>query len=163
MVSVQEGSRLRRGLWSLLTVLAAVVGLVAVSGPANAVTWYDFEETWVGSSDPDGRWAHAWLTTNSNGDGASYEIMFNPYGEMLYLVDSMSDGHAARGELLVYDRSGDLVDRDTFYRDTGDDPLDTLDLGTPDGSGNIPDGYNVWMRVCINETSTCTSYVRGTA
>jgi hypothetical protein len=143
-----------------LGIAAAVIGVATTAAmPAQAATWTERTES---GTDQHGTWATAGLSTNWQYGHASYYIHFDPYGEMLTLSDRMRDGHAARGEVLVYDLNGRLVDEDTFYAGVDESPR-TINLGTPDGSGNIEENYKVWIRVCINETSTCTSYVRGIA
>jgi len=68
-----------------------------------------------------------------------YRLDFDSYGETLKLWDGLSDGTEAVARVWVYNKSGTLVDTDTFTTGT----RDSYNLGTPDGSGNIPEGYDI--------------------
>ncbi|MDF3143449.1 hypothetical protein [Streptomyces sp. T21Q-yed] len=142
--------------------LAVVIGLGA-AGTAHAVTWH--ARTYSGDSLTDAggaRWAEAFLYPDD--DNVAYYAKFNPDGEELIAYDRLADGHATRIEMSVYSSynpdDGFLVDRDTFYVSTADGTK-TFNLGSPDGSGDIPEDYSINMRVCINETVHCTDWVRG--
>ncbi|MEU0373629.1 hypothetical protein ABZ070_25855 [Streptomyces sp. NPDC006283] len=89
-------------------------------------------------------------------------MRFEASGEKLALADTLADGHAARAEVIVVDQHGKFMDSDTFYAATADGAK-WFNLGTPDGTGNIAEGYEVRIRVCINETTTCSWWEYGVA
>ena len=89
-----------------------------------------------------------------------YEVRFQAYDEILYLRDLHTDGLGALAEVWVYDKSGDLADKDTFT--TGSTNA-TYELGTPDGSGNVAEGYEVFIKVCTVDKSACTGVAAGIA
>lgn len=140
---------------------AAAMGLVLTASPAHAVTWESHTQTGASSTDPGGVYAISALQ-RADGETGGYWSEFNPDGEHLYLKDAYADGHSARATVLVFDKNGTYVDGDTFYAATADGWMD-FNLGTPDGSGDIPEGYRVSIRVCINDTTTCSAYAKGFA
>ncbi|MGW7284609.1 hypothetical protein ACWGH4_03795 [Streptomyces sp. NPDC054847] len=106
---------------------------------------------------------------DSDGEGASamlYEVgnstrnaiaSFNPYGEVLAVEDQRQDGLLATAQVLVYDKSGTRVDVDNLS--TGES-YETFNLGTPDGSGDIPEGYTVKLNISIGNQSCGTAVGR---
>lgn len=111
-----------------------------------------------GAGDPGGFWAQSliWEAADRlNG----YTVSFWPQDETLNVMDRRSDGYQARAQVRVSSPGGTLVDTDTYY--TSYDT--TFDLGSPDGSGDIPEGYNVMVRVCVGETEQCGPWSRGIA
>lgn len=111
------------------------------------------------TNDAGGYWASSrlWL---ADAPERLISAMFAPRGEWLYLTDRTGDYHVARADVLVTDTSDRVLDRDTFYADAVDDKFN---LGTPDGSGDIAEGHNVWIRVCLSDTQNCAGWVRGVA
>lgn len=110
------------------------------------------------SNDAGGWWAQS-IIMEANNTSNFYQVSFWPRGETLNVMDRRSDGQPARAEVTVENRSGVTVDRDTFYS-TYDS---TFNLGTPDGSGNIPEGYRVYIRVCIGDSDRCSPWAQGIA
>ncbi|WP_370614679.1 hypothetical protein [Mumia sp. Pv 4-285] len=133
--------------WRTAVVVAAsglALGAAATS-PAQAAVDYDSRaiDRWS-DSDPGGR-ALSWtlFPRGSSYADVHYSAYFEPSGELLYIRDNKSDGREAQVELRVFNTSGKLVDVDNFscgYRCTEN-------LGTPDGSGNIPEDYHVVMKL----------------
>lgn len=143
--------------------LAAAAGaLGGIAAPAQAADWNSCTETSPASNDPGGVYATAALTTGSCSGGTSYSAHFAPSGEVLTISDSMGDGHAAKVTLAIIDKSGDQVYRNTYYAGVEDSPA-KVDLDSKGSVNNVPEGYTVTFKVCINETSTCSKWVSGTA
>ncbi len=93
--------------------------------------------------------------------GYSYwenEANFDANGEELRLLDDRQDGQLAIAQVWVYNKSGTLVDTDTFS--TGS--VDRFNMGTPDGSGDIPEGYEVRINICVGNI-TCAGTAKGRA
>ena len=110
------------------------------------------------ANDNGGWWAQSIL--EERGDQLNkYQVGFWPRGERLHLMDRISDGHQARANVEVRNHSGDVVDRDTFYTSYDAE----FNLGTPDGTGDIPEGYQVWVQVCVGDTGHCAPWVLGYA
>ena len=118
-----------------------------------------FQSIWdKASNDAGGWWAQSIMYVESSTTDR-YQVSFWPRGETLNVMDRRSDGQPARAEVRVENRNGVTVDRDTFYT-TYDS---TFNLGTPDGSGNIPEGYRVYIRVCIGNSDQCSVWTQGVA
>lgn len=100
----------------------------------------------------------AWINAKCNGT-VIYKVNFNAYGEELRLEDRLSDGYAAKANVRVYNTSGTLVDSDTF-KNAGSK---TYNLGTPDGSGDIAEGFTVYIQLCIDTVACGASWARGIA
>ncbi|MER6618003.1 hypothetical protein [Streptomyces xantholiticus] len=126
-------------------------GLFVTSGQAHAATWTSSTSTNASSKDPGGIDAYSNLMKDGK---IYYGVLFQASGEWLAMADSLADGHAARAEVIVVDQNGKFMDSDTFYASTADGAV-WLNLGAPDGTGDIPEGYEVRIGVCINETTTC--------
>ncbi|MFI6120823.1 hypothetical protein ACIBCU_13345 [Streptomyces sp. NPDC051064] len=153
-----------RGTAKALSSIAVVaaIGLCAMPGTAHAGVVYQ-SRTLSGESLTDAgsaRWAEAHLIAD---DSSLYGAKFNPDGEVLTAWDRMADGHANRIEMIVYKGfyydSAFVADRDTIYVASADGNK-THNLGSPDGSGDIPEDRGVEFRVCVNETSQCSDWVR---
>jgi hypothetical protein len=140
-------------------VLAAAMGLFITSGQAHAATWTSSTSTNASSKDPGGIDAYSNLMKDGE---IYYRVLFQASGEWLAMADTLADGHAARAEVIVVDQNGKFMDSDTFYSSTADEAV-WINLGTPDGTGDIPEGYEVRIRVCINETTTCSWWEYGVA
>lgn len=129
--------------WLARTVAAFAVALFAATavgvGAASAFQgdYYFYRD----DGDRGGSSGHVWLE-DSRCD-ICYSVQFWAKGERLHLWDFLSDGRRAEAVVVVYDRSGTIVDVDRFFTGTNEE----YNLGTPDGSGNIPEGYQVTMRV----------------
>lgn len=118
-----------------------------------------FQSIWdKAANDAGGQWAQS-IMYDESAHSDLYQVSFWPRGETLNVMDRRSDGQSARAEVRVENRSGVTVDRDTFYS-TYDS---TFNLGTPDGSGNIPEGYRVYIRVCIGDSDRCSVWTQGIA
>jgi hypothetical protein len=74
-----------------------------------------------------------------------YSVQFWAEGEHLSLWDFHPDGHEAEATAYITEPGGEMVDFDRFR--TGSSDGAHYNLGTPDGSGNIPEGYKVWIRL----------------
>ncbi|WP_147915407.1 hypothetical protein [Ruania zhangjianzhongii] len=149
--------------------IAAPDGRPALAAPAGEVTpngsTYHCSPNWCyqtiwdnAANDDGGRWAQSILHVRGD-DLDTYTASFWPRGERLNLLDNLSDGHQARANVEVRDRNDNVVDRDTFYTSSNTD----FNLGTPDGTGNIPEGYQVWIQVCVGDTDHCAPWVLGYA
>lgn len=68
-----------------------------------------------------------------------YNVVFEARDERLKLWDNRTDGRVAEAYLIINSPNGGYVERDILR--TGS--RRTFELGTPDGSGNIPEGYQV--------------------
>ncbi|GAB2983916.1 hypothetical protein [Actinotalea caeni] len=81
---------------------------------------------------------------------------FVPRDETLMVTDARSgDGIPVLVEVRVTDRFGYTVNTEWFAADRSR----TSDLGTPDGSGDVPEGMHVLFRLCW--LYDCTSEVDG--
>ncbi|WP_053747782.1 hypothetical protein [Streptomyces sp. MMG1533] len=145
-----------------LVAACTVVGLtISTTGPAHAATFWD-TESWTDPSDKDPGGVEAGSGLWRSDGSGEYWVFFDPYGEKLSVKDGYADGHAARARVVVTDAQGHTQDEDTFYVGTADG-LKEYNLGTPDGSGDIAEGLNVTVYVCINETTTCSPSTFGKA
>jgi hypothetical protein len=151
-----------RWLLPIGAVASTLALLFGSTAPAYAAgyrtTTYGFYD-----EDPDGSGAAAIIRWHNDAGGSvpRYQAHFYPNGEMLVVRDDYADGHAAKVIVGVYDGS-DLIDSDLFYVGTAETGK-SINLGTPDGTGNIKDGLRVTIKLCINETSVCTDTVNGRA
>ncbi|WP_147915406.1 hypothetical protein [Ruania zhangjianzhongii] len=118
-----------------------------------------FQSIWDEAANDAGGWWAQSIMYDESVPSDRYQVSFWPRGETLHVMDRRSDGQPARAEVRVENRSGVTVDRDTFYT-TYDS---TFNLGTPDGSGNIPEGYRVYIRVCIGDSDRCSVWTQGIA
>ena len=144
-------------------------GTAALAAPGGEVTpngsTYHCSPNWCyqtiwdnAANDAGGRWAQSILSERGD-DLELYRASFWPRGETLNLLDSISDGDQARANVEVRNRNGTVVDRDTFRTSSSAE----FNLGTPDGTGNIPEGYQVWIQVCVGNTGHCAPWVMGVA
>lgn len=140
--------------------LAAPDGEVTPNGSTShcSPNWC-YQTIWDdAANDAGGRWAQSILHERGD-DLEKYMASFWPRGETLDLMDNLSDGHQARANVEVRDRNDNVVDRDVFYTSSNAE----FNLGTPDGTGNIPEGYQVWVQVCVGNTGHCAPWVLGYA
>lgn len=138
-------------------------GVTAEQDPANPGNhcgpyWCRQTITGADAKDPGARWAQSIIMEANNGDNF-YRVSFWPQREELRLLDRRADGHQARAEVVVRNHAGHVVDRDTYFSRYDAN----FNLGTPDGSGDIPEGYRVAIRVCADQTNHCSPWARGTA
>ncbi|WP_371099383.1 hypothetical protein [Streptomyces sanglieri] len=134
-------NRMRHGL---MLALATVVfgGLSITTGPSASAATTLVPKVFKNPFDGDtgGVSAYAQLREYQGvGYIVRYQAVFHAEGETLEVWDRLTDGSEATVVLKVYDRDNNLVDTDKFT--TGKDH--TFNLGTPDGSGNITEGYKV--------------------
>ncbi|HEY9411304.1 MAG TPA: hypothetical protein VIP77_17125 [Jiangellaceae bacterium] len=156
----------RRPRLAHLLPIAAVVGLLVSLVnlvPAQAATWVPYTEDLSSAEeakDPDGNGGEVGLKHCYSGGGCvqDYVAVFYDNGEMLKVYDNLRDGHATKVQVSVLNRNGTSVDTDTYYVGSSESGK-VFDLGTPDGSGDIPENYTVKIKVCINEVGMCTNYV----
>lgn len=152
--------RLRTRFLAPIAILFTVVGLVLTSGPAQAANYVSHTERWASHNDNGGIDTISYLDKVSEGYSEDYWINFHSYGEELYYdVDYRMNSRGVI-DVRVYD-DGELKDVDRFVIDIGS--IGSLNLGTPDHSGNIPDGYEVRTRICVGTSTTCTPWVTGRA
>lgn len=111
-----------------------------------------------GAGDPGSFWAQS-LIWEKNNRSRGYTVSFWPQDETLNVMDRRSDGHQARAQVRVSSPGGTLVDTDTYYSSHDS----TFNLGSPDWTSDIPEGYNVLVRVCVGETEQCGPWSRGIA
>lgn len=146
--------RNRAAVLASVTTALCMVGIAGGSPAAAAVA----SEHYTSPEDRGG--VNGWTEIrnyNSHGTGywLYYRAEFIAPGEYLKLMDNVSDGSEAHAVVKVYNRSGKLVDTDTF--DTGTKA--TYNLGTPDGSGDVPEGYKIKITVSgggfLGDTITC--------
>ncbi|MFE7245300.1 hypothetical protein [Streptomyces sp. NPDC057580] len=126
--------------------------LAAVPATALADVWVDTGiETKDSSDDAGGVDIFGYIrSTTGGGYYYRYTAVFNAYDEKLRVRDEFADGHEAVVDMKFYNRSGDLVDTDQFV--CGNDC--TYNLGTPDGSGDVPEGYRVAMKLSAGGDTT---------
>lgn len=110
--------------------------------------------------DSGGKWATSQMWNASNSQ-QRYEVWFAPKGELLQLFDRFTDRQLARADVVVtIPWTGVVVDRDSNLYSSFDEHFW---LGTPDGSGDIPEGFNVSIRVCVGDGLPCSGWVTGRA
>ena len=136
--------------------LALAIGAAAATSQPNAsadepknCSSYKYTD----DGDPGGSSGDVTLDTASGSDNL-YAVQFSAKGEYLDLFDFTTDGHKAEATVAVTNPDGffeDVVDFDRFTTGT----TGHYNLGSPDGSGNIPDGYHVWIRLRHTGGSWC--------
>jgi len=121
--------------------------------------WSSDVISYIDSDDDAGGYGVRIVLRHPDSNSASaYNAEFDPYDEELWVEDNWTDGRRAVAEVRVYNGNGQLVDTDRFSVGTSQ----TFDLGTPDGSGNIPEGYGVDVRLCAG-SSYCSAWGDGIA
>jgi hypothetical protein len=130
--------------------IATGLGLAMMPSASAEVGYYSYTNSWEAGNDAGGWSAVAALyPKGSEPADYDYRAVFSARGETLMLEDWESDGHHAKAYVKVYNGSGSLVDTDTFILPDNTN-REIYNLGTPDGSGNIRDGYDVSIQVCMN-------------
>lgn len=107
------------------------------------------------SNDSGGRWATTalWRLGETH---VVYRTNFVLRGETLVVSDAgQGEGIPVLVEVRVTDRFGYTVNTDRFVADHSR----TYNLGTTDGSGDVPEGIHVLFRLCW--LYDCTSEVDG--
>ncbi|MFC4337001.1 hypothetical protein [Salininema proteolyticum] len=141
------------GLTLALTVSAGTAQAVAVEGCSLRFDYWSGTKT----TPYDSGGADAWINGRCNGE-VYYKVNFNAYGEELRLEDRHTDGRRARTIVEVY--NGDNLKDTDVFANAG---TETYNLGTPDGSGNIPEGYRVEMRLCVGDIGCSSDFAWGRA
>lgn len=121
---------------------------------------FETDWAWGGDVDPGGimAWTTMWEATNA---GHYYKALFDPYGEVLHVSDRFTDREQACAQVVVIDPATNrVVDRDSGLCTTYER---RVNLGTPDGSGDIAEGLGVSIRVCTSETNVCSGWITGRA
>lgn len=72
-------------------------------------------------------------------------------------MDMQTDDDKAEAHVIVL-KNGVAVDNDHFVTGT----QDWYELGTPDGSGDIPEGYRVKIKLCRKDYQ-CSNWYTGKA
>ncbi|MEQ4305241.1 hypothetical protein ABNF97_28325 [Plantactinospora sp. B6F1] len=155
------GRGIRKRFLVPITALCAVVGLLLAGGPAQAATYNKYTRTQASNQDAGGIDTWAWLNKVGAGSEIDYQVHFQAYGEKLWVYVRVGMASKGKVTVVVYDTTGKHVDTDTFTVDIGENR--ELNLGTPDGSGNIAEGYTVYSRICVGNSTTCTPYAKGRA
>ena len=154
--------RVRKGLGLPIAILFTVAGLAFTASPGQAQGYpYDkYTDRWASPDDAGGIDTRAWLDRFGNGD-TDYEVVFYANGEWLRI--HVDDDMQSRGKVtaVIYDRSGRHVDTDTFTTDIGE--WEWINLDIPGYTNNLPEGYDVYTKICVGLSDTCTPYVKGNA
>lgn len=153
---------IRRRSWRRSAVaVAAAVGLTVATVPGGSAhaapsSWWPYHKSHMSPTPDDAGGTDAYSSWGIAAYGTLYWVSFNAYGETLTLLDNLTDGRRAQAEVRVYRKADaygmpyDLVDRDiNLFTGT----QRTFQLGTPDGTGDIPEGYYVAIRVRPEGTS----------
>lgn len=147
-------NRMRRGL--MLALATAVFGGLSITTGPSASAAATLQPKVFHNPADGGTYAQLWELHGPT-NTLAYQAAFHPYGETLVVWDRLTDGFEATVVLKVYDRDHNLVDTDKFT--TGKDR--TFNLGTPDGSGDITEGYKV--KFILNAGAYTTPPIEGTA
>ena len=124
---------------------AATALAVGVSPPAAADEEpSDCHSRYIDDDDSGG--SSGWVYKgDEDAEDDHYSVRFLAEGERLAVWDSYSDGHEAEVTAYITEPGGEMVDFDRFRTGSYDGAY--YNLGTPDGSGNVPEGYKVWIRL----------------
>lgn len=138
--------RLRRYPGRMLACLPIAAGLALTPAVAMADgPGHYYSDVYKITDDGDSGGSSGSVTVHPDGEFRPlYAIQFQAKGEHLYVKDFQNLDRRLEAYVFVWDKSGDLVDRDVFTTSASDREYN---LGTPDGSGNIPDGYRVAIRI----------------
>ncbi|MEV5203403.1 hypothetical protein [Streptomyces sp. NPDC053720] len=163
---------MRKRIW--LAVTAACVAAVGITAPAHAdrnvqnshrptpsavIYWGEGGNE---ASPNDAGGTDAWMSLWANqgvGDHHLSSTKFHAYGEVLTVEDRIEDGAQVVVDVRVYDTKLNLRDTDKFTCPTEC----KYDLGTPDGSGDIPEGWVVKFRVGTDTMPYRTGWINGSA
>ena len=151
----------RKKLTHAGVLVGAMASLAIVAPPASAACsgFCEYTNAWDSKTDGGGENAVAVLYSNGNDrEHWDYRAMFVADGEKLLLTDNLTDKRQAVADVYVYNKRGYFVDKDHFMIGTNK----TYQLGSPDGSGDIPEGYSVVIRVG-QEGGEHTGFISGTA
>lgn len=153
--------RTNKGWLLPVAALFGVIMLVFTSGPAQAATYTSGSKVWNAEDDAGGINAWAWLDKAGVGGSQDYKATFYANDELLAVQVDDEMVSNAKITVAVYDKNGQHVDTDTFTVAPG--TMDWLELGSPDGTGDIPEWYKVYVKICVGSSDTCTPYIRGRA
>lgn len=126
-----------------LGVLAMVLGSGVLTAAPTAASYCPdpgSHSPWSNASDGDAGGVSG--GTSSPADDTQpvqHSVAFRALDERLRLFDNLTDGRVAEACGMANSPKGAYVERDILR--TGSDR--TFELGTPDGSGDIPDGHQV--------------------
>lgn len=130
-----------RTVVAALAVAGAAVAAMPTTADAHTEYWSKVYK-YTDDHDPGGSSGSVTLYPTGTKD-PKYAVQFQAKGENLY-VKNFTGGGETQARVRVWDTSGNLVDEDLFTTDK----LDTAyNLGTPDGSGDIAEGYRVGIQV----------------
>ncbi|MEV5205452.1 hypothetical protein [Streptomyces sp. NPDC053720] len=148
-------NRMRRRMMLALatTALGALSIAASPSASANPVL---IPKVYTDATDGDSGGVSAFAEL-SRGTNLCYRAAFHAKGETLDVWDRCKDGYEAKVTVKVYNLLGILVDLDEFT--AGQDT--TFNLGTPDGSGDIHEGYKVVL--VLSAAGFSTPPIKGTA
>lgn len=137
-----------------LGVATALTPMVSV--PAEAQSGYACRDNNMSPdpSDSGGRDAEGWWGQYSC-DTWHFKVRFQAYDEIAWTMESGALNPVV--EVAVWNKSGtEIVDRDTL------EGKREYQLGYPDGSGNIPEGRKVNIRMCVGAPYyECTGWASG--
>ncbi|NGN65910.1 hypothetical protein G5C51_18665 [Streptomyces sp. A7024] len=145
----------------LLIVAAAGLALAAGTGtPAQAASYETTVDRYTDDGDDGGSSGSIDLHEPDNYENTYYSAQFWAKGEDFHLWDFVTDGREAQAVVIVYHpRTGEQLDVDRFKVS----PDRHYKLGTPDGSGNIPEGYKVTVRLKAEGLDWAPGILRVTA
>lgn len=143
-----------------LSAIAAAFAIFGTTSTAHAAIEWETRVTSMKEAHDDPGGYNAWVEIWEKGHvDEQVEVRFDANGEVLSLYDGRQDGQYAIAEVFVYNKSGTRVDTDVFKTGLS---REQFNLGTPDGSGDIPEGYVVKINVCVGNI-TCTGTGKGVA
>lgn len=149
----------KKAIVALFTLVSVAATSLAVAVPAQGASPWTTSTSRFFTYPADDDLALELIVDHGGTSQNDYSARFYPYGEVLKLSDNRSDGYAARAHVNVYNKSGTKVDTDTLYTTQNAWTTRHIELGTPDGSGNIPEGYTVSIKLCVNGIDVCTNYI----
>lgn len=159
-------SRLRPRLLSLGAMLAALGLIFAVAPAAHAITYKKEIANWASGNDSGGRDASARLVTS--GGATHYKVLFRANDEIVHLYDNYDENAGPNdndvpgvAEVRVYNTNGVRVVNTGYAVTTSWSPR-SYELSL-NGSSDIPEGYKVQIRMCMEFQTSCTPWVYGVA
>ena len=158
--------QIRRPLIRVLGIAATAIALVAgLTSPANAA-WESLVQNHIRPDpyDAGGRDAKLRYIDFSGSERKDMAAYFQAWGEELDVYPNRLGTAPTHIQVKVYRPAGNgtlhLVDTDNFTMAPGQGRV--LNLGTPDGSGDIPEGYIVGYRLRLHNEAW-SDWAYGTA